>query len=158
MEKIGKHYKFRDQEFWAQNGLIYQLDYRDTCETDERFTAATRAEFAARIIALNDQAKHEKYADEREELFTFVEQACKAVKEAKHQGDPMDPEAAKQVAMENKRVIIQNNYKPDSHSKLRLGTAGSIYNPPFPPPPKPRPDAHVAGKDSAPDGRRLLFG
>lgn len=113
-----RHYQFRDQDFWAENGLIYIMDYRDEVSDNERFAVATRANFVARAIALNDQARYEKYADERVELNNLILDMVQACKDAKKQGDPTDPEVARQKAWENRKMIILSNYDPSNRSKL----------------------------------------
>jgi hypothetical protein len=55
------------------------------------FKVITRAEAAARAIALNQELKYMDYPDERTELCNCVVNLCEAVKEAKRQGDPTDP-------------------------------------------------------------------
>lgn len=101
----GKRYRFQKQEFWACNGLIY-LENRDTGD----FKAISRADAAARAIMFNDELRRDDgfYPDERTELSNCICNLCEAVKEAKHQGDPFDPEAAKQRAKEshNPSVLI----------------------------------------------------
>lgn len=150
--KKGERYIFRDQEFWANNGLIYIMDYRDHVKDDDRFAVATRAEFAARAIALNDQARGEKYADERWELNNLVVEMCSAVKDAKRQGDPMDPQAAKQKAYDNRKLIFLNNYNPAQHQRIICPTlATTSYEPEYNPIPQATNPSRIAGADSAPD-------
>lgn len=150
MAKCGERYIFREQEFWAENGLIYIMDYRVQTPDDDRFSAASRAEFAARAIAMNDQARGERYADERYQLCELVTDMCQAVKDAKKQGDPTDSEVAKKKAYENRKLIFVANYNPSRH-RSQLLLPNSSYVPVFPPIPQAPFNAPVASDDSAPD-------
>jgi hypothetical protein len=97
--RVGKKYRFRNQEFQAINGLVH-IEDRQTGD----FKAVTQAEMVARAIGFRDALKHIDYPDEREELSRCVLAIRDCVLEAKNQGDPMDPEAAKQVARENRPI------------------------------------------------------
>ena len=153
-DKVGKHYNFRDQEFWACNGLIYIIDYRDGIPDDNRFKIETRAEFATRAIMLNEMARGWKWHDERHEFNKAVENMVAVVKEAKRQGDPTDPETAKKLAWENRKMIFVMNYNPGSRSKLILpGDARYKFDPGMPPIPQAPAEAAIATSDSAPDLR-----
>jgi hypothetical protein len=84
--KVGKRYKFRQTEFWAENGSIKQLDHRKGPEPD--YTVVSVRDMLLRARALNEQAKHMTYADERMEHIKLVEDIIACCKEARAQGDP----------------------------------------------------------------------
>lgn len=94
--KEGKHYRFRNQEFWAQNGRVWIEDQRDG-----EFKSMTSAEFAARAIAFGRSLKekwHCFYEDERTELSNCVQAMCACVKETFDQGDPHQEGVSRRVA------------------------------------------------------------
>jgi hypothetical protein len=78
-----KIFDFRQTKFWAERGLIHTVHE----ETGEYTTCSVR-EWLERAQALSNQAWHEKYADEREQIVTLVENMVKVAKQAKGQGDP----------------------------------------------------------------------
>ena len=106
--KQGPRYKFKDQVFWAEGGLICIEN-----QNNGDFKVITRAEAAARIICLNDELPHFQYADERDELCRCVVNMCEAIKEAKRQGDPTNPEVAKQLIREKKRTSVLFDFTPN---------------------------------------------
>lgn len=123
--KEGKRYKFRDQEFWACNGLIYIEQ-----QTDGDFKCLNRAEFAARAIGFNEVVRTKPqslYPDEREQLRSLVINMCAAIKEAKNQGDPHDDVAAKQVARENRRVHVMLDSDGDARIPSRRPTEKKTF-------------------------------
>lgn len=98
----GQRYKFKDQLFWAEGGLICVEDQRDG-----DFKVITRAEAAARAITFNEELKYsDTYPSERDELCKCVCNLRDAVKEAKHQGDPTDPEVRRHRIRDAKKVSI----------------------------------------------------
>lgn len=97
--KVGKRSRFRDQEFWPEGGMIC-LENRNT----GNFKVLARAEAAARAIALNEEMQYITYPDERDELLKCICELAEAVKEAKRQGDPTDPEVRRQRIKDNKKV------------------------------------------------------
>lgn len=97
----GPRYKFRNQQFWAEGGLICIEN-----QLDGNFKAITRAEAVARAICLNDELKFMDYPDERDELCKCVVNLGEAVKEAKRQGDPTNPDVRKQLIKDRKKVSV----------------------------------------------------
>lgn len=100
-QTAGPRYHFKNQEFWAQRGLIHIEDQRDG-----DYKVLSRAEAAARAISLNAQMPYLEYPDERKELCDAVCGLAECVKLAKKQGDPHDPEAAKQVARSERKLSV----------------------------------------------------
>lgn len=102
MPKEGKHYRFDELEFWAEDGLIFIQDHRDGS-----VKADTRADFVKRARAVNNEAEREykrgKYPDEHKRLVDCVINMRDAWNEAKDQGDPADPEIAIQKYREYRR-------------------------------------------------------
>ncbi len=131
-DKIGKHRRYRQQEFWAQNGLVYHMDYRDDCTDEERFVVYTAAEMVAKAIQLNYLSRDWRWADEREEICNGSLAMVGTAKDARKQGDPTDPRAAKQLAYDNRKLIFLQNYNPGSVSKILLGGAGAHFDPGMP--------------------------
>ena len=115
---MGNHFLYMDQEFWAENGLIYIMDYRDGLEDDDRLEILTRPTWVARWISFNDEAKRMKYPDEKAERYSLLADMAACNKMAKAQGDPMDPEAARQKALENKRLIFVANFNPERAGRI----------------------------------------
>lgn len=84
--QVGPRHRFRRQEFWAEGGMVC-LENVDNGD----FRAITRAEAAARAIALNEELRFIEYPSERDELSRCIQNLCEVVKEAKRQGDPTNP-------------------------------------------------------------------
>ncbi len=145
MAKIGERFVFRDLEFWPATGLIYIMDYRDKCAEDDRFKVETRPEFVARLIGINDQVRKEQYSDERKEMQNLILDMVACSRLAREQGDPTDPEASRDLVMQNKRVVFQANYDPANHSSTisRLYAALPTYDPGVPAIPQALPDTPI---------------
>lgn len=99
--KQGPRYKFRNQEFWAEGGLIC---IENQCNGD--FKVITRAEAAARAISLNEELRYMDYPSERDELTKCVVNLCEAIKEGRRQGDPTDPEVRKQLIRDRRKISV----------------------------------------------------
>lgn len=99
--KPGPKYKFKDQRFWAEGGLVCIEDQRNG-----EYKVITRAEAAARAIAFNAELQNYSYPSERDELCRCVCNLCEAVKEAKRQGDPTDPEVRRSRIKDAKKASI----------------------------------------------------
>lgn len=98
----GPRSKFKDQVFWAEGGLICVEDQRNGA-----FKVMTRAEAAARTIALNGELSIASYyPSEKDELLKCVCNLAEAVKEAKRQGDPTDPDVRRQRIKDIHKVSI----------------------------------------------------
>jgi hypothetical protein len=78
-----KVFDFKQTKFWAERGLVHTVHE----ETGE-YTECSVREWLLRAKALSDQAWHEKYVDEREQIVRLVENMVKVAKQAKGQGDP----------------------------------------------------------------------
>lgn len=101
LRKEGKHHKFMDLEFWAEDGLIFIEDRRDG-----DFKVITCKEFAHRADAINEEAKREYYADDRHRLNDCVLAMHEVWKEAKTQGDVTDVKIAMKKHKERRRATI----------------------------------------------------
>ena len=99
--KTGPRSKFRDQEFWAEGGMICIEN-----QNNGDFKVITRAEAAARAIALNEELRYMQYPDERDELSRCVVNLCEAVKEGKRQGDPTNIEVRKQRIKDRRKICM----------------------------------------------------
>ena len=109
IKKVGPSHIFRKQRFWAEDGVIC-LENQDSGE----FKAISRAEAAARAIALNAELQYIDFPDERRELSNCVIALCAAVKEAKRQGDPTDPEVVKdRIKSLRKAAMVTGAVKSD---------------------------------------------
>jgi hypothetical protein len=119
--KKGPRYKFRDQHFWAEGGMICIEN-----QNNGDFKVITRMEAAARAITLNDELPHMAYADERDELCKCVVELCEAIKEGKRQGDPMNPEVRKQRIRDSRKVSLLMGPGPSSLDLLGKSTVPGI--------------------------------
>lgn len=97
----GPRHRFRNQVFWAEGGMVC-IERQDTGD----FRCLTRAEAAARAIALNGELAYVEYPDEREELSRCVVALAEAVKEAKRQGDPTDPAVRRERLKSMRKVSM----------------------------------------------------
>ncbi len=93
--KVGRHYKWRKFEFWAQGGRVYYLDTEliddDSVPLKERCRSLSPKEFLKRIIALYAVHSGASAASVRAEFTKLREDAEACAKEAKKQGDITDP-------------------------------------------------------------------
>lgn len=89
-------FKYRRQEFWAENGLCHVVD----CHTGE-YSCVSVADFLHRARAFNKAAyrgRHDKrWADERDELTRMVQDMIVCCQQARKQGDPFDPKVMHQM-------------------------------------------------------------
>ena len=114
--RMGSRHRFRDQVFWPEGGVICIED-----QNTGNFVTITRAEAAARAIAFNGELPYITYPDERKELCDCVVALCEAVKEARSQGDPTDPEVTKDRVKSNRKVSLITGSDPrDALHKLRF--------------------------------------
>jgi hypothetical protein len=101
----GKRYRFRDQEYWAESGLVH-IENRHTGD----YKCLSRAEAFARAVRFNEELKYDHdgtfYPDERTDMYRLVHSLLEVCQDAKYQGDPMDPVAAKQRAKESRKVSV----------------------------------------------------
>jgi len=81
-----KPHRFRDLVFWAEGGAVVVQN-----EGTGRVTILPVREFLVRLRALNRGNTREHRPDEREELASAVEAGIRIAREAKAQGDPVDP-------------------------------------------------------------------
>jgi hypothetical protein len=95
----------RRQAFEAENGMIsVHTEEKDGRESFER---VPRAEFVARAIAINEQAKRAKYPRERKALDDLACCMIAAAKAARHQGDPFaSPRVARDVVASQRRILV----------------------------------------------------
>lgn len=117
---MGKHFKYRDLEFWAENGSICVIDYRK--EPPEYKTDSAR-EFLLRAqerINERNRIQHKIQigagsmgprvaAQEVEEIQKCIEGMIQCVRIAKHQGDPHDPRVQEHIRKHgdpNRKIII----------------------------------------------------
>ena len=109
--KKDKRYRFRKLEFWAEKGMVCVIDERFN-ENDERsFNVVPRVEFLKRTAAINEELKRHtfKYADERNEYLGFIENSIKVLRQAKEQGDPLDPRSLEQFFRDRRRSYVYGN-------------------------------------------------
>lgn len=100
--KIGQRHRFKNLVFWAEEGMICIEDQRDG-----DFKVLTRAEGAARAVALNAELSHmNTHPNDRDELCKAVVGMAACVKEAKTQGDPTNVEVRRQKIRDNRRVSM----------------------------------------------------
>src|SRR5437764_38910 len=101
MKKIGTKYKFKNQIFWAEDGMICIEDQRDG-----DFKCLSRTEAFERAKIFNEELRHTTYPDERDELCRCVVGLRDAYFEAKTQGDPTDPIVRKQKLKDMRKVSM----------------------------------------------------
>ena len=104
--KVGGRYEYLSLTFWAENGFIY-IEDRD----DESFTTCNRRDWLDRARAFNQDAqrlgsmateagnawKKQTAAQERDAMLSLVECMLACAKQAKAQGDPMDPKVIEHI-------------------------------------------------------------
>jgi hypothetical protein len=109
MQREGKHYRYKNLEFWAQRGLIIIVDRNraddSTKHLDEYAKQVPPRDFIKRAIAARITGK-DFYPSEDRLLSRMLEDATAAVKEAIAQGDPLDPAVQAHVARHTSRGQI----------------------------------------------------
>jgi hypothetical protein len=106
LPKIGQRYKFKNLQFWAEEGVICIED-----QEDGELTAVMCKEFAYRARAINEEAKITEDRDIRKMLFDGVLDMYEAFKDAKRQGDPSDPEVIRHRVRERRRAMLLTSAK-----------------------------------------------
>lgn len=85
----GRTFRFRQQEFWADQGMIHILDYRNS-PYDPFYRSIGVAELVDLIKAFQLMIPRFKYPGERIEHEQLVEKLLAVGVAAKAQGDPHD--------------------------------------------------------------------
>jgi hypothetical protein len=102
----GPRYKFEKLEFWAERGMITLVDTERAAanrpDAEKRISAA---DFMKRAIAAR-MHHPDMYPDKVAALRRLLEDATKACKLAKAQGDPMDPSVLEHVVKHQRRRRI----------------------------------------------------
>jgi hypothetical protein len=133
--KDGQHYYYRKLEFWAENGLINIVDERFPPEDDRSFVVRTRVDFLQKLAAFSTELKkcNFKYADERNEHITFLENGTACAREAKKQGCPDDPEAMADMLRHRRRnYSFGTGQSVVTHAAAAEGTPENELLPPIP--------------------------
>jgi hypothetical protein len=84
-------HRFRDLVFWAEGGAVVLQN-----EATGEVSVLPVKTFLERLLALNLANTRERHIDEREELSSAVEAGVRIAREAKDQGDPLDPKVIEQ--------------------------------------------------------------
>lgn len=103
-----KHFKFRDLEFWAQNGMVTVLDTERANENrpvEDCLFHMSPGEFIKRAIAVR-MTVGDTYPDEQREASRFLEEATVVVKMAKAQGDLSDPNVVEHMIKHERKAQI----------------------------------------------------
>jgi hypothetical protein len=106
MAKVGTRFYHDDIEFWAENGLIYVEDHRD-----DTFNAITIKDALQRAACLSVEARRIKAkgalaAEDRKHLLDCIDNLVTACKQARTQGDPMDPKVIDDLRKQRKKNIL----------------------------------------------------
>jgi hypothetical protein len=102
LTKPGRVFKFRQTQFWAEQGLVHFLDYRES-PYNPHYRSVGMRELVELIKAFRDMVPHFKYPDERREHEQLVEDLLAAGCAAKAQGDPHNPEVSAYKARHRSR-------------------------------------------------------
>lgn len=89
LTKPGRVFRFRQTQFWAENGLVHILDYRRSPYNPDYRSVGIR-ELTELIRAFKRMIPGFKYPDEKAEHERLVEDLLAAGCAAKAQGDPHD--------------------------------------------------------------------
>jgi hypothetical protein len=98
--KEGKHYRFRNQLFWAVEGAVV-IEDQNTGEV--KFLSIQDAKL--RAFHLHDQVKEMVIPDERDQVLQAVIDLAECRKEAMHQGDCFNPAILAKRNKQDKRSI-----------------------------------------------------
>ncbi len=112
-------FKYRWQEFFAENGLIHVIDARTG-----QYSCVSRVEFLQRARGFNAEARRmaarKMWADERDEMTRMVQDMIVCVQRAERQGDPFDPKVMRQMADHHRpgRVSLAVCAAPPRRSRI----------------------------------------
>lgn len=101
MPKISKVRRYKDLEFWAEGGCVVVIDNR----TGDLHVLPVR-DWLERLLELNRGNSREAYPDQRVRLATAVDDGIAVAKEAKAQGDPLDPRTTAQRVKQRRRHML----------------------------------------------------
>jgi hypothetical protein len=120
-----KIFDFRQTKFWAERGLVHTVN-----EETGAFSTCSVREWLLRAQALSAQASREKFADEREQLITLVENMIKVAKQAKAQGDPHTAAGRDEVRRRAPlRVMMPEVTYSYRQGEVRTGPAAKLILP-----------------------------
>lgn len=104
----GRRYRFRQEMFWAQRGMICLENLRNG-----DFECLTVRQFISHLMSINQGISRipDRYWDEREEHHAYVRHGMAACQEAKRQGRPDDPKAVADMlkAQRSTQVLLSGN-------------------------------------------------
>ena len=130
--KSGSHYRYEPTdkrgkgalEFWAENGMICLIDERAPSGDADHFTVLTVREFLMNVRAINFEIERcansagrasmaagggspgGAAAEEREALHKLVADAIECAKQARNQGDPVNPRHAADMMMARRKSML----------------------------------------------------
>lgn len=116
-----KPHRFRDLVFWAEDGAIVMQN-----EDTGRVTIMPVKEFLVRLQALNRGNTREHRPDEREELASAVEAGIRIAREAKAQGDPLDPKVIADRLRHRAATTFSTGVRYDQSRGLPGGFLGPV--------------------------------
>ena len=116
-DNAGPHYRYKNIEFWANNGMVSIVDV----EAAEKGKTGREAERLLRPGEFLKQALgaymsvHDRYPSEFREARNMLEQAKEVVKLAKHQGDALDPAVIDHYIKHEQpaRIFIPGEMRPN---------------------------------------------
>jgi hypothetical protein len=154
----GRHYRFRNLDYWAERGLINIVDERFPPSHDKAFTVVPVREFLYRLKGLNDMIGRwgKQWPDERNEMQTMIENGVECCREAKTQGRPDDPRAVAQMLRERRRFMLYAG----TGSVSPVGAISSDFAPEsvnLPPIPQANPNKPITSLVPAPITLSKLF-
>jgi len=110
---IGKHYRYRKLEFWAERGLVNLIDERFPPTHNRSFVVITVREWLTRLKSLNGELyRWDKWPDERDKLHNFIDNGIACAREATKQGRPDDPAAVAALLKDRRKIIFVGNNQP----------------------------------------------
>lgn len=119
-------FKYRRQEFFAENGLIHVID-KDT----GAYSAVSVVEFLHRARQFNAEARRmaakKMWADERDELTRMVQDMIVCCEQARKQGDPFNPKVMRQMVDHNRsrQIAVPNPQAAIPPKRSRIIVTGN---------------------------------
>ena len=123
MPKQSKHYKFRNIEFWAEQGLVTLIDEDKGGDSrvtaDEAIRRISPVEFLERVVAVRIGTPD--YSDELFEVRQFMDRAVEVIKIARAQGDPTDPNVLAHMSRHQRRsqILMPGDFSSGNLAPLR---------------------------------------
>lgn len=110
--KSGKRYKFKNYEFWAEDGTIAILDLNQAGSTEESVKSATKHVPLGEFVRNAAAAASLQSVFDRHQARKLLNDALECIAEAKKQGDMSDPKVLADKIQSRRKIQISMAHSP----------------------------------------------